>query len=138
MPNALRFNWASIAIATVSVWLLSFVAVAGATFIYAFSLGWAARGAPDSEAIRQFADAIGPVWGFRLGVVLTAIAAIWIGRRVPTQPIVHGVIVGCVVIALPVVLRQRFELASMASLGVALAAGAAGAWLGSQTRPRRT
>lgn len=78
MPNALRFNWASIAIASVSVWLLSVVAVAGAIFIHAFSLGWAARGAPDSEAIRQFADAIGPVWGFRLGVILTAIATIWI------------------------------------------------------------
>jgi hypothetical protein len=138
VPNALRFNWGSIAIASMSVWLLSFVAVAGAIFIYAFSLGWAARGAPDSAAIQQFADTVGPVWSFRLVLILTGVAAIWIGRRVTTQPILHGPIVGWVVAALPVILSGRFERASIGLVGVALAAGALGAWVGSQTRPRRT
>ena len=85
--NALRFKWGSILVASVSVLMLGFVLVVMAVLAYAFSLGWAARGAPDSDVIQQFANRVGPVWTPRLCVLLTGIAAIWLGRRVIARPI---------------------------------------------------
>jgi hypothetical protein len=51
--SPLRINWTSIVIASMSVWVLSFTVVAATIFAYAFSLGWAAAGAPGFAAIQS-------------------------------------------------------------------------------------
>jgi hypothetical protein len=135
--HALRFKWSSIVIASVSVWVLGFVLVAMVIFAYAFSLGWAARGAPDSDVIQQFANRVGPVWTSRLCVLLTGIAAIWLGRRVIAWPIWHGVLVG-IIVATPLVMRRRFGIEPVLLFSVTLLAGAVGGWLGRQIRGSRS
>ena len=132
--GALQIRWGSVVIASVSVWVLSFVLVAGAIFIYAFSLGWAARGAPDSETIQRFADAVAPVWGARLGVVLTGIAALWVGRRVNAGAVWHGVLIGVLVAGVPLAVRQPLASELLMRFAITLLAGAVGGWLGSQIR----
>jgi hypothetical protein len=131
--NALPIRWSSVFIASLSVWVLSFVLVAGVIFAYAFSLGWAVRGAPDSETIQRFANSIAPAWTARLGVVLTGIAALWLGR-VNTRPISHGILIGLIVAGTPLIVGQRFSFAALVTLGVTLLAGAVGGWLGSQIK----
>jgi hypothetical protein len=133
--NAFRFKWSSIVIASVSVLVLGFVLVAMVIFAYAFSLGWTARGAPDSDVIQQFANRVGPVWTPRLCVLLTGIAAIWLGSRVTGQPIWHGVLVG-IIVATPLVVRRRFGIEPVLLVAFTLLAGALGGWLGSQTKRR--
>ena len=132
--GALQIRWGSVVIASLSVWVLSFVLVAGAIFVYAFSLGWAARGAPDSETIQRFADAVAPVWGARLGVVLTGMAALWVGQRVNAGPVWHGLLIGALVAGVPMALRQQGASHLLISFTITLLAGAVGGWLGSQTR----
>ena len=134
--NALRFKWSSILVASVSVWVIGFVLVAMVVFGYAFNLGWATRGAPDSDVIQQFANSVGPVWTPRLCVLLTGIAAIWLGRRVIARPIWHGVLVG-VIVAIPLVMRRRFGIEPVLLFSVTLLAGAVGGWLGSQLKGSR-
>jgi hypothetical protein len=134
--NALRFKWSSILVASVTVWVLGFVLVAMVVFAYAFSLGWAARGAPDTDVIQQFANRVGPVWTPRLCVLLTGIAAIWLGRRVIARPIWHGVLIG-IIVATPLVMRRRFGIEPVLLFSVTLLAGAVGGWLGSQIKGSR-
>ena len=137
--GALRIKWTSIAIASMSVWVLSFTVVAATIFAYAFSLGWAARGAPDFAAIQRFADTVGPLWGARLGLILTGIAALWLGYRVNAAPIWHGLLVGAVVAGIPFAIRDQFQfdLERLAYFFSNVAAGAIGGWLGSQIKAHR-
>jgi hypothetical protein len=136
-PDALRIKWSSIVIASVSIWVLSVVLVTVTISAYAFSLGWASRGAPDSAAIQRFADSVGPVWGPRLSAILTGLAAIWLGRRVNARPIWHGVLIGVVVVGTPLAVRQRFGIESILPIAVTLLAGAVGGWLGSRIKDNR-
>ena len=137
--GALRIKWTSIAIASMSVWVLSFTVVAATIFADAFSLGWAARGAPDFAAIQRFADTVGPLWGARLGLILTGIAALWLGYRVNAAPIWHGLLVGAVVAGIPFAIRDQFQfdLERLAYFFSNVAAGAIGGWLGSQIKAHR-
>jgi hypothetical protein len=137
--SALRIKWTSVVIASISVWLLSFAVVAATIFAYAFSLGWAARGAPDFAAIQRFADTVGPLWGARLGLILTGIAALWLGYRVNAAPIWHGLLVGAVVAGIPFAMRDQFQfdVVRLAFFFSTVVAGGIGGWLGSQIKAHR-
>jgi len=132
-----RIKWGSIVIAGLSVWVISFVLVAATVFAYAFSLGLAARGAPDFTAIQRFAEGVGPVWGPRISALLTGIAAIWLARRVNAWPIWHGVLVGVVVAGPGLLAGQRFGMVASLLFAATLLAGAAGGWLGSHRKEVR-
>lgn len=124
-------RWSSLIIACVSVWGLGFVLIAGVIFAYAFRLGIIARGQPDPAAIQQFANTAGPVWGPLLGVLLTAPAAIWLGRRSAAEQIMHGVLLGLIVGGVPLVATLNFSAQSIAVFAATLLAGATGGWLAS-------
>jgi hypothetical protein len=136
--DALHIRWRAILLASISVLAVSFVLVAASIFAYGFSLGWAARGAPDFEAIQRFANAVGPIWGPRLGVLFTGLAALWIGRRADAWPAGHGMLVGLIVAAVPLVMRPRLGLAQAAAMAIAVGVGALGGWLGGQMASTRT
>lgn len=125
---SIRWNW--IVIASLCVWLLGFVLIAAIVFAYAFNLGFAARGAPDSAAIQQYANAIGPIWGPRLSIVLTGVAALRIGRRVMARPVVHGLLIGLIVGGVPYAMNQPFAIEAILTFAAILLAGGIGGWLG--------
>lgn len=129
--DAVRIRWSAVVKASVGVWATSFFLVALVIFAYAFGLGWAARSAPDSGAIQRFASSVGPVWGFRLGVVFTILAGVWLPSRVP-RPVVHGVITGALVAAVPFATRPSASAGALLRFGTFIAAGAFGAWLSSK------
>ena len=123
-------RWSSILLTSVCVWVFGVVLIAAIIFAYAFSLGFAARGAPDPEAIRQFANAVGPIWGPRLSIVFTGVAAIWLGRQVTARPVLHGFLIGLVVGGVPFAVRHPLALEPILTLSAILLAGGTGGWLG--------
>ena len=123
-------KWGLILLASVSVWVFGFVLIAAIIFAYAFSLGLAARGAPDPAAIQQFANAVGPIWGPRLSIVFTGIAAIWLGRQVPARPVLHGFLIGLIVGGVPFAVRHPLALEPILTLSAILLVGGTGGWLG--------
>jgi hypothetical protein len=128
---ASRIRWSSLVIASAGVWVLGFVLIGGVIFAYAFRLGFIARGQPDPYAIQQFANTAGPVWGPLLGIVLTALAAIWLGRRTAPEQIRHGVLLGAIVGGVPLVATLNVSAQSIAVFAATLLAGATGGWLAS-------
>ena len=129
--DAVRITWSAVVMASVGVWATSFILVALVIFTYAFGLGWAARGAPDSAAIQEFASSVVPGWGFRLGVALTMVAGFWLARRV-SRPVVHGLITGALVAVVPFATRPSASAEALLRFGALMAAGAFGAWLSSK------
>jgi len=123
-------RWRSILLASVCAWIFGFVLIAAIIAVYAFSLGFAARGAPDPAAIQQFANVVGPTWGPRLSIVITGVAALWLGRRMMPRPIVHGLLIGLLVGGLPYALSHSFAIEPILIFAATLLAGAIGGWLG--------
>ena len=123
-------RWSSILLASVCVWVFGFLLIAAIIAAYAFSLGFAARGAPDQAAIQQFANAVGPIWGPRLSIVLTGVAAFWLGRRVMMMPFVHGLLIGLIAGGLPYAVRPSFAVEPILTFSAILLAGSVGGWLG--------
>ena len=121
----------ALVLAIVSVWVLSFVLTAGIIMAHAFRLALIARGAPDPNQIQQFADTAGPLWGSRLGILATAIAAIWLGRRTAPASVTHGVLLGLIVGGVPLVAAMNFSGRSIAVFAATLLAGAIVGWLAS-------
>jgi hypothetical protein len=128
--SAPSIRWRSILLASVCAWIFGFVLIAAIIAAYAFSLGFAARGAPDPAAIQQFANAVGPTWGPRLSIVITGVAALWLGRRVMARPIVHGLLIALIVGGLPYAVSHPFAIEPMLTFAATLLAGAIGGWLG--------
>jgi len=129
MSTAPSIKWSSILLASICVWIFGFVLIAAIIAAYAFSLGFAARGAPDGEAIQRFASAIGPTWGPRMSIVLTGVAAFWLGRRVMTMPVVHGLLIGLIVGGLPYAVRPSFAIEPILTFSAIVLAGGIGGWL---------
>lgn len=121
-----RIRWSSLAIAGVSVLALGFVLIAGVIFVYAFSLGWIARGAPDSSDIQQFANTVGPTFGPLAGIFLTVPGAIWLGRRAAPLQLLHGVLLGLIVGGVPLVLTRNVSGTAIATLAATVVSGAIG------------
>ena len=132
--TAPSIRWSSILLASACVWVFGFVVIAAIIFAYAFSLGFAARGAPDPAAIQQFANAVGPIWGPRLAIVFTGVAAMWLGRRVTARPVLHGVLIGLVVGGLSYAVRHPFAIEPMLTFSAMLVAGGTGGWLGRENK----
>jgi len=134
MSTTPSMNWGSILFASVGVWVLGFVLIAAIIAAYAFSLGFAAHGAPDPAAIQQFGNAVGPIWGPRLSIVFTGVAALWLGRRVTAKPVLHGVLIGLIVGGVPFAVRRPFAIEPILTFSTILLAGGIGGWLGRQIK----
>ena len=132
--TAPSIRWGSILLASVSVWAFGFILIAAVIFAYALSLGFAVRGAPDPIAIQQFANAVGPTWGPRLSIVLTGVAALWLGRWVRARPVLHGVLIGLVVGGVPFAVRHPVAIEPILTFSAILLTGGAGGWLGRQIK----
>ena len=123
---ASRIRWSSLVIASVGVWALGFVLIAGVIFVYAFTLAWSARGAPDSSDIQRFANIAGPTWGPISGILLTVPGAIWLGRRAAPLQLMHGVLLGLIVGGVPLVATRNISGTSIATLAATVISGAVG------------
>ena len=55
-----NLRWGRVLAAAALVYVVTFLIIFCAIFIYAFALGFQARGAPDPAQIRQFANQAGP------------------------------------------------------------------------------
>jgi hypothetical protein len=64
---------------------------------YAFTLAFAAQGAPDQARIAEFAAYVGRSYAWILQILLTVPAAMWAVRRVENSLDLHGILVGLVV-----------------------------------------
>lgn len=137
MTSALRSSWKPIVFASLGVWVVSGVLVTAVIFGYAFSLGWAARGAPDQATINDFANAFGPLWGPRIGALLTGVAAVWVGRRAAASATASGLLLGLIVGVMPLMVRERIEPGFVATALLFVVLGAAGGWVGGQLSPAR-
>jgi hypothetical protein len=98
-------------------------------FVYAFALGFQARGQPDQREIQRFAVAVAPWLGPVLASILTACGAAWVAARVPGRQVLHGLLVATVVAVgvLAIELAQSIGLAEFAKVVPIFGA----AWLGS-------
>lgn len=104
---------------------------------YGVFLGVQARGEPDESRIEMFADTYTPIAGPIVAMLFTFLAAQWVARRVATQHVLHGALVGSVVALISVAHALYHTLAGdsthaaalwslVASVGM-VAAGAFGA-----------
>lgn len=130
MSTSPSIKWSSILFASVAAFVSGFVLIAVIIAAYAFSLGFAARGTPDPAAIQQFANTVGPIWGPRLSIVITGVAALWLGRRMVARPVVHGLLIGLIVGGLPYLVTHSLAIEPILILAATLLAGAIGGWLG--------
>jgi hypothetical protein len=88
-------GWGRIVGAALVAFVGSMVAMMLVVTVYAFMLGFQARGAPDPTRISAFAHEVGPTWGPVLLAVFTAFVALRVARR-GRQPVRHGVLVGAI------------------------------------------
>ena len=100
---------------------------------YAFTLGVAARGAPDPKRISAFAHEVGPTWGPVLLAVFTALAALWVARRV-TEPVRHGVLVGAIAATAGLLPAWPPDLRDAAIFGAVVGAGWVGGFVGRRAK----
>jgi hypothetical protein len=132
-----RIRWGALVVAGVSVLALGFVLIAGVIFVYAFSLGWIARGAPDSSDIQRFANTVGPMFGPLAGIFLTVPGAIWLGRRAAPLQLMHGVLLGLIVGGIPLVATRDLSGTSIATLAATVVSGAIGGLISAARATRR-
>src|SRR5689334_10809594 len=122
-----RVHWGTLILTALLVYISSFGVVFLTIVVYAFLLGFQARGAPDPARIQQFANQVGP-WGGRLALVLLTVgASAWLARRRDSPAQTYGILLG-VIVGLPNLLAIRSL--GLAAVGVTVAAILAG-WLGS-------
>ncbi len=107
----------------------SVVLVMLVVFVYAFALGFQARGRPDQAEIQRFAVAVAPWLGPVLATLLSACGAAWVAARVPARFVLHGLLVGAVVGGgvLAIEFSQGIGVADIAKVVPIIGAG----WLGS-------
>ena len=124
MTQLAHIRWGRLMLAALAVYGVSLIIIFGVIFVYAFALGFQARGAPDLDQIQSFANQVGPLGG-RIGTaLLTLVVAVWLGRRVRPMAPVHGLLLGLIVGLIPLV----FNLTPASVGGAALTIGLG--WLG--------
>jgi hypothetical protein len=130
--NLSQFRWGRIVVAALLAIVLTYVAVFVVVSGYGFKLGFEARGTPDQEQIRAFAQRIGPRLGTPLLALFTLVGAWWATRRAGATALAQGLAVGLLVVIVGLVMTRQVSLVGIASNLLILVAGAAGGWLGSR------
>ena len=101
MSNKLtNIRWLRILLTGIAVVLVNFLIMMLVVLVYAFVLAFKARGAPDQEMINQFAEWLG-IWLTPLtGIILTYFGAFMVARKAGAQYVLHGLLMGVVVVLL--------------------------------------
>lgn len=127
-----QINWGRVILTALGVYIFSFLIVFLIVTVYASSLAFQARGAPDQGMIEVFANQYAPWVGSISVILLTFLGAIWMARRVGDAIPLHGIILGLLVSLISII----FDEVSLNTLLTAVLTIAAG-WLGSQSGTRR-
>ena len=126
-------KWGRIVLAGIAVPVTALLLVTLVTTGYAFTLAFAAHGAPDQARIGQFAAYLGrSYWGI-LQILLTVPAAAWAIRKVQTSHQLHGVLIGLVVAATGFMMSVTISVRTIAVFVLTVGAG----WLGGVMAARR-
>ncbi len=104
----------------IGVFVVSFLFVTLIITVYAFALGFEARGAPDQAEIQRFASNVAPWAGPVISILLTLVAALWTARRVPARRALHGLLLGAVVGLLILAVGSTGETHTTDLLGAAM------------------
>ncbi len=137
-----KVYWGRVLLASIVASGLSFWVTALVIFIYAFSLAFQVRGAPDQARINYFAELMGR-WGAPIiAFLLTVMLATWVARKAKAAASLHSLLIGLLVASIGLMLSLAFSLTSGKPFGVSelvafiLAVGAG--WLGGVLgRPRQ-
>ncbi len=122
--------WAKLILAGLAAFVISQVLIFLIVFVYAFGLGFQARGAPDFDQIMSFANAFAP----RAGLVLLILCALGAGflraRRGGLAQTSHGLVLGLAAGLPTLAFGGTPRLWGAALLLLPVAAGWLGAMLG--------
>ena len=92
-----ELRWGRIILVALGVILASYLAALLVVTIYAFKLAFEVLGSPDQARIGKFAGQVSPWITQVLTVILTFVAAWWMGRKHKAATTMHGFITGIMV-----------------------------------------
>ena len=128
-----RASWFSLLLAGLASLFASILCVFGVVTGYAFVLAFQARGAPDTQAIRSFANQSAPL----LSAILLPLFALGFGflvrRRKPESPLWYGPVIGFIAALPSLIVAGQLDLLALLSLAVTIAAGFLGTVLAART-----
>lgn len=99
---------------------------------YAFTLAFAARGAPDQARLGQFAEYLGRSYWSILVMLATGPATRWAARKIPTSRALHGALIGAVA-GVGFLLAHPTSVRAMVEFVLTVAAGGFGGALAART-----
>ena len=138
MNDSSGIRWLRVFGAALVVVVVSFLIVMGMITIYAFVLAFQARGAPNQNAINQFAARISPRLIPWLEMLLTFIVAFWVARGAEKAAVVHGLFIGILAgllsLALTLPFGGRFDLHDLLFLLIVVVLGWLGGFVGHKGR----
>jgi membrane-anchored protein YejM (alkaline phosphatase superfamily) len=109
MPfNISQVKWSRIIISVIGVVLLSYLVTALIITGYAFVLAFKARGAPDQFLISQFAGRISIITVYICYLIFLFPATLWANRKLLPANMVHGLIIGILLIIVDIPLTYLF------------------------------
>jgi hypothetical protein len=119
--KSIRFG--RIIIGGILVPLMSVLLITLIVTIYAFTLAFQAKGAPDQNSISHFAGNMGRSYGGILQIVLTIPASLWSFRKIDAKLPVHGLLIGILASILGMVMSFSLSLLAIGELIVTTGAG---------------
>jgi hypothetical protein len=109
MPfNISQVKWSRIIISVIAVVLLSYLVTTLIIAGYAFVLAVQARGTPDQFLISQFAGRISVITVYICYLIFLFLATLWANRKLLPEQMVHGIIIGILVIIIDIPLTYLF------------------------------
>jgi hypothetical protein len=92
-----QIRWGRVTWTALAVFALSFLIVFLTVGVYALSLAFQARGAPDQTMIQQFANRYAPWIGSITVILLTFLGVRWLARFVRAAVQFHGLVLGILI-----------------------------------------
>jgi hypothetical protein len=109
MPfNISQVKWSRIIISVIAVVLLSYLVTTLIITGYAFVLAFKARGTPDHILISQFAGRISAISVHICYLIFLFLATLWANRKSLPENMVHGLIIGILVVIIDIPLTYLF------------------------------
>jgi hypothetical protein len=109
MPRSLsNIRWFRVLGAAAAVVAVSFLVLMVIITVYAFTLAFHVRGAPDQKAINHCAATVSRTLMPWLEMLLTLAAAFIVARKAETAAIVHGLLIGVFAAVLSVAVKLAF------------------------------
>ena len=140
-PPMSSIRWLRVLSAALAVIALSLLILTVIVAVYAFSLAFQARGAPDQSAISHFAARVSPKLMPWLEVSLTFLAAVIVARRADkaggTHGLCIGILAGLLSLAVPLAIAGRLGLRNLVLFLIIVGLGWVGGFVG-QKRTDRT